>query len=124
MALNLVVPLSFISSNLDPSWREVRFGIDKGVFTPSESIGLAIERLGKGDNRNLVVDLACQSPNDPVRTLVEQLAEVEALVEKTELCRTRAFLVFAWVFEHRSDFEDPLGLAELVYAEFDYPEEA
>ncbi|MNL84591.1 hypothetical protein D3C87_2126040 [compost metagenome] len=33
------------------------------------------------------------------------------------------FLLLNWVFEHREQFTDPLGMIETIYADFDYPEE-
>ena len=33
------------------------------------------------------------------------------------------YLILRWVLEHRERFEDPLGVAEQIYADFDYPPE-
>ena len=33
-----------------------------------------------------------------------------------------AYLVLAWVYEHRNDYSEPLAVVEEVYAYFDYPE--
>ena len=37
--------------------------------------------------------------------------------------RKWAFLILAWVYEHRDSFEDPLDLVEKLYADLDYPEQ-
>lgn len=32
------------------------------------------------------------------------------------------FLIFLWVFINRDKYQDPLGVVEELYADFDYPE--
>jgi hypothetical protein len=33
------------------------------------------------------------------------------------------FLLLAWLYENRGKVQDPLGLVEELYADFDYPEQ-
>ena len=33
------------------------------------------------------------------------------------------FLALAWVYEHRADYVEPLEVVEMIYADFEYPDE-
>lgn len=63
--------------------------------------------------------------------LSDDLASVPELVEELALSATEEndpaavwlFLALAWLYEHRSDYPEPLEVIEQLYADFDYPEE-
>ena len=62
-----------------------------------------------------------------------ELAEVPSLLEKVVSAAEAEdstasqgkwlYLVLAWVYEHRAEVVDPLGLVEQLYADFGYPAE-
>lgn len=57
-----------------------------------------------------------------MRHLVQTLAAAEEPAHDTSTRETWLYLVMAWVYEHRSEMGDPLGVVERIYTDFDYPE--
>lgn len=43
--------------------------------------------------------------------------------ERNILRDTWIYLLLLWIYEHRDKFDDPFGVAEELYAYFDYPED-
>jgi hypothetical protein len=56
---------------------------------------------------------------------VDQLvAELEIVDEPSEQrARLWVFLALSWLLEHREDYSDPLQVIEMLYTDFDYPDE-
>lgn len=121
--LAIAIPYAFIAQRVRLTWREVRFGIDEGLFSPPESIELASDLLSQGDDSPAILELASKGRNEPVMEAVASLAETEAERDTVEIRRLWAFLILAWILEHRNQYQDPLDLAEKVYADLDYPEQ-
>jgi hypothetical protein len=122
--VTITVPYAFIAPKVQLTWREVRFGIDEGLFSPPEVIDLATDLLSGGDESDAILDLASMRRDEPVVDVVAGLAQAEAPQEMVELRRLWAFLVLAWILEHQEEYVDPLDLAEKVYADLDYPAQA
>jgi hypothetical protein len=55
---------------------------------------------------------------DGVLEKLEPIAEPDV-----ENCKIHwSYLLLLWVYKNRSTYEDPLSIAEEIYAEFEYPE--
>jgi hypothetical protein len=119
----ITVPYEFIAPRVRLTWREVRFGIEAGLFSPPDTIDLAADWLSRGDESPAILTLASMERDEPVLDAVGGLAEAEEPQDLVEIRRVWAFLVLAWLLEHRDQYEDPLDLVERVYADLDYPEQ-
>jgi hypothetical protein len=118
--MNFKLPSTFIRPRSHVTWREVEFGLQNGWLTDEAAIELAIDRVNAGDDSPDVVDLASLLPHDlyKVPEIVRRLAERDPECSRDKWL----FLLLAWLYEHRADVEDPLGVVEELYADFDYPE--
>lgn len=121
--LTIQIPYEFISRLVRLNWRQLKAGIDDRIISPDSAIDLATELLSEGDDSSLVLDLACSTKGEPTGVHVDRLSRGSEGVAADELRRLWAYLVLAWVFEHRNEFRDPLEVVEQVYADFDYPEQ-
>lgn len=122
--LTLKIPLHFIEAKLGkPTWRDAVFGLENQLLDPNAVVRLAAERLDLPDPPAALVDLAVADSGAPVLEDVRQLAEQEDGEDDAASSRRWLYLVLAWLFEHRDELPDPLQSVEVVYAEFDYPEE-
>ena len=120
--LTIRVPYSFIRKWTDLGWTEISYGLAQGILGAQDAIDVAQDRLaGAVAAGPELAALAEARTLDPVQALVEQLARHEPEASLSELQRKWMFLLLAWVFEHRSDYADPLGIVELLYADLDYP---
>lgn len=118
------IPYAFIAPKVRLTWREIGFGIEEGLFSPPEVIDLAVDLLSGGDDSNTILELASMGRDEPVMEIVASLAQTAAPQDIVEIRRLWAFLLLAWIVQHREEYEDPLDLAERVYADLHYPEQA
>jgi hypothetical protein len=121
--LEIRIPYSFIRQRTRLTWNEVKYGIEERLLRPQDVSQVALDALEQGADAAHVADLALSSPNESVLNLVSSLASGEAQQDVRAIQRKWAFLVLAWIFEHRSEYKDPLDIVEKVYADLDYPEQ-
>lgn len=121
--LEIQVPYSFIRQRTRLSWAEVKFGIEERMLRPLDAIEVAADSLEHEEATELVTELASASPDEPILERVISLASNEQQRDIQSIQRKWAFLVLAWVFEHRDEFQDPLEIVEKVYADLGYPEQ-
>jgi hypothetical protein len=67
------------------------------------------------------MDVAERSKQDPILATVISLAEREPNANKDRAAETWLCILLAWLFENRRSVDDPLGLVEEIYADFEYP---
>lgn len=121
--LTLKIPLTYIESKLGrPSWQDVQFGLKNQLMDPNAVSELADEHLESVDPRPEVIELAIAEPGESVVEEVDTLARREEPTPEATFHRW-LYLVLAWLYDHRAELADPLQDVELVYADFDYPEE-
>lgn len=116
------VPYEFIKDRAKLTWREVKYGIEEALLAPPDAIDVAVDYLVDGVESESVVRLASLERDAPVLEYVVQLAQTEPERDVVAISDKWAFLVLAWLFEHRDRYADPLGLVEKVYADLGYPE--
>ena len=121
--IKLEIPYNFISKKLKPTWPEMKYGIDNKLVSPNAAIEHATSELAVLDNYpEALVDLASLDFNDSIYPQIEELTKAAAKISADELKDKWLYLVLAWLYETRDDYNDPLELVEGVYADFDYPE--
>lgn len=121
--VSLAIPGEFIAPKARLTWREVRFGIVEELLSLDAPSEIAAELLAtEADPAPAVVELACLERGESVRPALDKLANAEPEASLDEIRAKWLFLVLAWVFEHKADFEKPLQTVEMIYADFDHPE--
>ncbi|OEC32586.1 hypothetical protein A7D25_23310 [Pseudomonas sp. 21C1] len=104
------------------SWGDIKYGLDRGFLSSIGVVEYAVKRLS-AESPAEQYELACldgDNAND-VQECVSRLAVKDARdVEWAE--KTWIFLILLWVFINRDRYQDPLGIVEELYADFDYPE--
>lgn len=105
------IPLSFIEARHRLTSHEAGLGLREGWLTKADAMAFASRALGT----------TLDSKTD-VQALIDTLADsTQDSVEDIRLAWMRVIL--AWVYYNSDDFEDPLGVVESIYADFDYPKE-
>ncbi len=107
-----------------PTSAELAYGFLEGFLCRSSVVDIALAKLSAG------VDLATAEERIAL-LLPDEFDHVDGLVEDLQVdgetseqrARLWLLLVLAWVLEYRSEFDDPLGVVELLYSDFDYPQE-
>lgn len=121
--VQLYIPYRFVGERTRMSWGDVRFGLTNQLLDTQAAIEMAVDQVGEcEDPSGSLLELAGAGKNDPVVELVEQLAGGESPRSEEETRNKWLFLVLAWIYEHQSEYPDPLQRVEEVYADFGYPE--
>jgi hypothetical protein len=102
---------------------DLKYGLERGWLNASAVIRYAASAVKRGDDEGLMLEIACLL-SDQVDELPDLLAELDLpghVYDPRESARKWLYLVLAAAYRRRSSFADPLGLAEEIYADFDYP---
>lgn len=104
-------------------WSIIYFGIKNGFFDESVAIEFAISEVEDGKTTSdQVLEISFLFKGESVFPFIEELASIEG-VNADELKEKLLFIIMQWLFDTRQEFEDPFGMVEEIYADFDYPEE-
>lgn len=118
-----VLRYGYVRSRVLLTWSELLFGIDEGLFAFEEVGSVATDHLSAGDDSDLVMALVIgEERYERALEAIRSLSGMEPAQPVTSMRRTWTFLLLSWVFEHPDVYEDRLSIAELVYADMDYPE--
>lgn len=122
--LRFDLPASFVLARALPTPAELAYGYQDGWLRRADVVEIAVEKTRRGvsltpPEEELVLLLA-----DDLDRVDELTADLEIADQPTEdRARLWLFLSLAWLWERREEFTDPLETIEVLYAEFDYPEE-
>jgi hypothetical protein len=118
------LPASFILARALPTGAELAYGYRHGWVTQADVVAIVKAKCQAGEPlREPEEELMDVLPIETDR-FDQVIAELEISPEPTERrARLWLFLVLSALLENQSSFEDPLGIIELLYADFDYPEE-
>lgn len=121
--MKFLLSYNFVRENIELSWQDINYGIINNFIDDKFVVEFAIDKLNDFDESNEIFDLACMVSGDPVK---EKLSEIVSnnvsSFQKTLSERKWLYLVLKFVYDNRTQFDDPLEYVESVYAHFDYPE--
>lgn len=121
---DLKIPASFIGDWGLPTGPELGYGFRQGWITAQDVIRVALTKYEAGvrltpDEEELALLMSDQL--EQVGDIAERLEFSDQPVERR--VRYWALLTFGWLLENRSNYTDPFRLIDMLYADFDYPEE-
>jgi hypothetical protein len=118
------LPASFILPRVFPTGAELAYGFRHGWVARADIVAIVKAKREAGvPMRELEEELLEVSSTD-VDRFDEIMADLNVSDEPTERrARVWLFLVLAALLENQSLVEDPLGMIEMLYADFDYPDE-
>jgi hypothetical protein len=122
--VNFVIPASFVVDRVKLTPSELVYGYRGGWITDRDVVAIALAAFGTdADLAPAAEELALLLSDDLARVpaLVDELSESSAA--QSEAGAVWLFLALAWLYEHRSEYPEPLEVVEMLYADFDYPEE-
>ena len=105
------------------SWSEALFGVQEGWADPRLLILLAERRLstndGLGDDEIQLAGLRRDEHLDAV-ALAKRLSARETY-DAVKIQAKWQCLILRWLYDKRDQFPDPLGIVEIIFADFGYP---
>jgi len=121
--VKLEIPLDFITTLVHLTWRELLFGVENELISPSTAVDFAIEALDRVGESPRLAELATQTSTESIVWHVKELAKSEPEQQLDAIKEKWLYVVLAWVYERRAEFSDAFQLVEQIYADFDYPRE-
>ena len=121
----MTIPLPFILDRTCLSWREAAWGYHNQHFSSSDALELAYAHLSNGEEDVTIVELAglFKSQTREIGERLNKLASMEGDVEDASIKSKWLYLILSWLFENRGAFDDAFDAVEMIYSDFDYPEE-
>ena len=107
-----------------PTSAEIAYGVQHGWLSRQDAIAVALAKYEAGTELNSAEEELALLLSDDVDHLGDLIADLAVSDEPPERrARLWLFLALASLREHRSQYADPLGVIEMLYADFDYPDE-
>lgn len=117
-------PAEFVVRWVLPTGAELAYGFRHGFLSRADVVAVALEKYKAGVFLSGPEEELALLLSDELDRVDDLVGDLEIVDEPTEQrARVWLFLSLAWLLEHRESFEDPLEVIELLYADFDYPDE-
>jgi hypothetical protein len=102
---------------------DLRYGFEHGFLKPADVITIATHEVGGGADDDVLVALASLLRDEISRVpdVLELLNDPERVHDPRESARKWLYLELKAAYDERERLNDPLGVVELIYADFDYP---
>ncbi len=103
------------------SVHDLKYGVERGWLRAPALIAWAVREVGRGHDDPVLLEVASLL-RDQVDELPDVLAQVDAPDHPPrDSARKWLYLLLKAAYDRRQDLEDPLGVVEQIYADFDYP---
>lgn len=123
-ALSKNIRYDYISKRVRITWRTIIYGIERNYILPDIAIEHAINKISqKEDYTENLIELASLSKDESVYPYLNELANLDAIEEDEVIKDKWLYLILDYIYNNRDKYPDSLGLAEQIYADFDYPEQ-
>ena len=120
------LPTEFTIDLVNLSWQEVRFGHARKWLGWKDVAKVASKKIQtKAEIGQLEIELSELTKETAWRVseLLDRVVSSETPQSNGDITRKWLLIVLNWLYENKSSYEDPLREVEVVYAEFDYPQE-
>jgi len=118
------LPASFVLGRVVPTGAELAYGYRDGWLQRADVVEITVAKLNRGASLVAAEEEMVLLLADDLDRVDELIADLDVADQPTEdRARPWLFLALAWLWHHQGDFDDPLEVIELLYAEFNYPEE-
>jgi hypothetical protein len=122
--MELQLPASFVVERVLPTGAEIAYGFREGWLSRQGVVDVALAKYEAGGPLGSAEEELALLLSDDFDRVDDLITGLEVSGQPAERrARLWLFLALAWLLEHRSDYGDPLTMIELLYADFDYPEE-
>jgi len=102
---------------------DLKYGFERGWLRAPTVIDWAVREFERGDDDPALLEVASllRDEVDDLPDLLAQLDSPDHIHDPRESARKWLYLQLRAAFERRHDLDDPLGVVEEIYADFEYP---
>lgn len=125
-SLSIQISFSYASKLININWNDILFAINNGYFNNASAIEYAVILLGKDEENEKILDLACINSQEITKEellqeYVIELADTVSEKEKEETKDKIMYVLLNLLFDNKNTFEDPLSAIEVIYDDFNFP---
>lgn len=116
--------LDILSIHPSLTWREIQWAYKRRLIGWRDPVSIAKDRVHRGSTNHAEQELAQidKERTDLIPTLLQDITQTEVPEEEYSIQRLWLYILLRWIYDHRSQFDDPLGKAESIAGDFQYPE--
>lgn len=122
--LHISLPYDYVVSHVSLTWSDILFALEHNLMAKNAAVKYAYDVIEKEEKpTQTVLALAWVNNEEEIDFYLNELTN--QIVEQEENTSQEKFLylLLNWIFEHKEQFSDTLQMVEIIYADFDYPEE-
>jgi hypothetical protein len=124
VSVSFEVSAAFVLSEDVPITAEdLEYGFRRNFLKPTDVVALASHEIARGTDDDILMALASllRGETGRVPEVLELLDDPERVHDPRESARKWLYLQLKAAYEARGRLNDPLGIVEEIYADFDYP---
>lgn len=122
--LHIMLPYEYVVSHIDLTWSDILFALEHNLMAKNVAVKYAYDVIEKEEKTTqTVLALAWVNNEEEIDFYLNKLTNQIVEQEDNTSQEKFLYLLLNWVFEHKEQFSDPLQMVEIIYADFDYPEE-
>lgn len=118
----LIIPSNFIIKFKNISWHDFEYALDKNIILEKTLVDYAIMKISLDRYSDLEFELASCNPKESCQVLEIFYKLLENKSNQDEIAKKWTYFCLLFIYENKGDFDDPLGIIEDLYSDFDYPE--
>jgi len=125
-SLNLRLKYSYVRNLIKLSWSDIKFLIDEEYFDETAAIEHAynvLEYEENSFNNDSIISLASLLKKQTIHPFIDILEQTDAENNKLLIREKSLYIILSWLYLNRNNYEDPLEMIEIVYADFEYPKD-
>jgi hypothetical protein len=120
----LRLPATFIVTWGLPTGAELGYGFRKDWLSREDMVAVALAKYKAGVLLTSAEEQLALLLSDEFYRVDDLASDLEISDQPVEhRARYWLFLALAWLLEHRREYEDPLQTIEMLWTDFDYPNE-
>ncbi|MVP02568.1 DUF2247 family protein [Paenibacillus lutrae] len=120
----IIFSYDYASKLISIGWKDLIFAIDHGFMAQESLIEYAIHLVNTElEPAQIVIDIACLNKGDSIYPYLDKLKIETGNKNGKEPCNKFLYLLLNWVYTHKESYSDPFDVVEVIYGDFDYPEE-
>ncbi|WP_051343211.1 DUF2247 family protein [Pseudonocardia spinosispora] len=122
--VHLQIESSFAITHGYPTGAEIGYGLSEGWLSRRDAIEIALAKYKNEAPLSPAEEELALLLSDEIQRVDDLVDELQDSDESVE-CRARYWLYLAlfWIWENRSEYADPLRVIEMLWADFEYPDE-
>lgn len=126
-SMGILLPCSYALELVNLNFHDILFGVENGYLPYQTAIEHAKDELEHDDSKAVLelasLSLAPEEVKFPhsIHPFIDELANSISEDERNQSINKLLFIVLKWLYEHKENYEDPLMVVEVIYADFGYP---